>query len=77
MFAYSYQTAVYGLCVLSALWLSNPVSGEKVLESPGMIQDLREALAELAGEGRSYLGRLAGEQTLLSVHKVMLACCVD
>ncbi|KAL3067644.1 hypothetical protein OYC64_017383 [Pagothenia borchgrevinki] len=69
MFAYSYQTAVYGLCVLSALWLSNPVSGEKVLESPGMIQDLREALAELAGEGRSYLGRLAGEQTLLSVHK--------
>ncbi|KAK5866686.1 hypothetical protein PBY51_020855 [Eleginops maclovinus] len=53
--------------MLSTLWLS--VSGLKVLESPGMIQDLRAALAELAGEGRSYLCRLTGEQTLLSVHK--------
>ncbi|XP_037619412.1 transmembrane protein 109 isoform X2 [Sebastes umbrosus] len=34
-----------------------------------MLQDLRTALSELAGEGRSYLGRMAGEQTLLSVQK--------
>lgn len=35
----------------------------------GVIQDLRAALGDLAGEGRTYLGRLAGEQTLLSVQK--------
>ncbi|KAM9362871.1 voltage-gated monoatomic cation channel TMEM109-like [Symphorus nematophorus] len=35
----------------------------------GMIHELRTALADLAGEGRSYLGRLAGEQTVLSVQK--------
>lgn len=62
------QKAPRWLCVLSALWMC--VSGEKVLESgPGMIQELRTALADLAGEGRTYLGRLAGEQTVLSVQK--------
>ncbi|KAG7457269.1 hypothetical protein JOB18_027455 [Solea senegalensis] len=35
----------------------------------GLIQELRAALAELAAEGRTYLGRLAGEQTVLSVQK--------
>ncbi|KAM9314739.1 voltage-gated monoatomic cation channel TMEM109 [Pholidichthys leucotaenia] len=34
-----------------------------------MVQELRAAVAELAGEGRTYLGRLAGEQTVLSVQK--------
>ncbi|XP_051242140.1 transmembrane protein 109 [Dicentrarchus labrax] len=62
------QRALGGLCVLGALLLS--VSGEKVYESrSGMIHELRTALAELAGEGRTYLGRLAGEQTVLSVQK--------
>ncbi|XP_069544495.1 uncharacterized protein [Brachyistius frenatus] len=57
-----------GLCVLAVLLLS--VSGENVLESrSGTIQELRTALADLAGEGRTYLGRLAGEQTVLSVQK--------
>ncbi|XP_068583112.1 voltage-gated monoatomic cation channel TMEM109 [Cebidichthys violaceus] len=68
MFDHSIQRALGGLCVLSALLLS--VSGEKVFESrSGTIQELRAALAELAGEGRTYLGRLAGEQTVLSVQK--------
>ncbi|XP_029309252.1 voltage-gated monoatomic cation channel TMEM109 [Cottoperca gobio] len=68
MFAHLNQRAFSGLCVLSALWLS--VSGENVFESrSGMIQDLRTALADLAGKGRIYLGRLAGEQTVLSVQK--------
>nr|XP_019939450.1 PREDICTED: transmembrane protein 109-like [Paralichthys olivaceus] len=60
----------------SGLWaaviavLFAAVSGEKVVESrSGMIQELRAALADLAGEGRTYLGRLAGEQTVLSVQK--------
>ncbi|CAN9510655.1 unnamed protein product [Ophioblennius macclurei] len=35
----------------------------------GTIHELRVALADLAGEGRNYLGRLAGEQTLTSVQK--------
>ncbi|XP_034398513.1 transmembrane protein 109 [Cyclopterus lumpus] len=62
------QRALRGLCVLSALLLS--VSGENVSEGrSGMLQELRETLAELAGEGRTYLGRLAGEQTVLSVQK--------
>ncbi|KAM6941436.1 voltage-gated monoatomic cation channel TMEM109 [Lycodopsis pacificus] len=69
MFDPSIQRALGGLCVLSALLLS--VSGEKVFESRsgGTIQELRAALAELTGEGRTYLGRLAGEQTVLSVQK--------
>lgn len=63
--AFSGLVLLYGL---SGLLVS--VSGEKVLESrPGMIQELRTALADLAGEGRTYLGRLAGEQTVLSVQK--------
>ncbi|KAF7645943.1 hypothetical protein LDENG_00195850 [Lucifuga dentata] len=56
------------LLALAASLLS--VSGQKVLEErSGAIQELRTALAELAGEGRTYLGRLAGEQTVLSVQK--------
>lgn len=42
-----------------------------MLESrSGLIHELQTALADLAGEGRTYLGRLAGEQTVLSVQKV-------
>ncbi|XP_030286314.1 voltage-gated monoatomic cation channel TMEM109 [Sparus aurata] len=68
MFPPSKQRVLGRLCVLSALLLC--VSAEKVFESrPGMIQELRATLADLAGEGRSYLGRLAGEQTVLSVQK--------
>ncbi|XP_022074341.1 transmembrane protein 109 [Acanthochromis polyacanthus] len=47
-----------------------PVSGQNVFESrSGLIQELRASLAELAGKGRSYLGRLVGEQTVVSVQK--------
>ncbi|XP_070767817.1 voltage-gated monoatomic cation channel TMEM109 [Enoplosus armatus] len=68
MFTHSNPGAFSGLCVLSALLLS--ATGEKVSESrSGMIQELRTALADMAGEGRTYLGRLAGEQTVLSVQK--------
>ncbi|KAM8878905.1 voltage-gated monoatomic cation channel TMEM109 [Spinachia spinachia] len=57
-----------GLRVLAAALLC--VSAEKDAESrPGSIRELRAALAEQAGEGRSYLGRLVGEQTVLSVQK--------
>ncbi|XP_037327698.1 voltage-gated monoatomic cation channel TMEM109 [Pungitius pungitius] len=57
-----------GLCVLAALLLC--VSAEKDSESRyGSIREFRATLAELAGEGRTYLGRLAGEQTVLSVQK--------
>lgn len=48
------------------------VSGEIQTSSSGsggVIHDLRAALGDLAGEGRTYLGRLAGEQTVLSVQK--------
>ncbi|KAI3353229.1 hypothetical protein L3Q82_019264 [Scortum barcoo] len=58
------------LCVIGVLFLS--VSGEKEGNKEGRsgtIQELRAALADLAGEGRTYLGRLAGEQTVLSVQK--------
>lgn len=68
MFVRSDGRALSGLCVLSASLLL--VSGEEVWESRSGIQELRTALADLAGEGRTYLGRLAGEQTLLSVQKV-------
>ena len=62
---------VNSLCVLSFSALLLSVSGEEVLESrSGMIHELRTTLADLAGEGRTYLGRLAGEQTVLSVQKV-------
>lgn len=65
----STHRALGRLCVLSALLLS--VSGEKMFQSgPEMIRELRTALADLAGEGRTYLGRLAGEQTVRSVQKV-------
>ncbi|KAM7393488.1 hypothetical protein PAMP_020354 [Pampus punctatissimus] len=71
MFSHSTQRVFSGLCSLytvSALFLS--VSEEKVVESrSGMIHELREVLADLAGEGRTYLGKLAGEQTVLSVKK--------
>lgn len=60
---------------LNSLWVIGVVlpcvSAEEVWErSPGLIHELQVALAELAAEGRSYLGRLAGEQTVLSVQKV-------
>ncbi|KAJ0051065.1 hypothetical protein NL108_012299 [Boleophthalmus pectinirostris] len=48
------------------------VSGETHTSSPsgsGLIQDLRAALGDLAGVGRTYLGGLFGEQTVLSVQK--------
>ncbi|XP_068607481.1 voltage-gated monoatomic cation channel TMEM109 [Brachionichthys hirsutus] len=68
MFPLFKQIAFVRLCALSASLLS--VSGEKVLESrPGMIQELRAAVADLAEQGRRSLGRLAGEQTVLSVQK--------
>nr|XP_046256381.1 transmembrane protein 109 [Scatophagus argus] len=67
MFSPSKQSAFSCLYMLSALLLS--VSGEKVFESRSMIHELQAALADLAGEGRSYVGRLAGEQTVLSVQK--------
>lgn len=54
--------------LLGALLLC--VSAEKVSEGrSGTIRELRAALADLAGEGRTYLGRLAGEQTVVSVQK--------
>lgn len=34
------------------------------------MQELRNTLADLAEQGTTYLGRLVGEQTLLSVQKV-------
>ncbi|XP_040042010.2 voltage-gated monoatomic cation channel TMEM109 [Gasterosteus aculeatus] len=55
-----------GLCVLLAAALLS-VSAEK--DSESRYGSVREAVAELAGEGRTYLGRLAGEQTVRSVHK--------
>ncbi|XP_034543067.1 transmembrane protein 109 [Notolabrus celidotus] len=67
----SVQTASSGLWLLLC-GLMTSVSGEKVVESSpgsGIIQDIRTALTELAGEGRAYLGRVAGEQTVLSVQK--------
>ncbi|XP_068178117.1 voltage-gated monoatomic cation channel TMEM109 [Antennarius striatus] len=68
MFPHFKQTALGRLCVLGVLLLS--VSGEKVLESrSGMIHELRAAVADLAEQGRVYVGRLAGEQTVLSVQK--------
>ncbi|XP_028456364.1 voltage-gated monoatomic cation channel TMEM109 [Perca flavescens] len=67
MFVHSDGRALSVLCVLSASLLL--VSGEEVWESRSGIQELRTALVDLAVEGRTYLGRLAGEQTLLSVQK--------
>lgn len=58
-----------GLLALSATLLC--VSGEDLSGSrSGLIHQLQAALADLAGEGRTYLGRLAGNQTVLSVQKV-------
>lgn len=34
------------------------------------MQELRDNLADLAEQGTTYLGRVVGEQTLLSVQKV-------
>ncbi|XP_030580427.1 voltage-gated monoatomic cation channel TMEM109 [Archocentrus centrarchus] len=57
-----------GLCFFSVFVLS--VVGETAFESPsGAMQELRTALCDFAVEGRTYLGRLVGEQTLLSVQK--------
>ncbi|XP_008292498.1 transmembrane protein 109 [Stegastes partitus] len=68
MFPHSSLRALGGLCLLCVLIV--PAAGEKVFESSsGVIQELRAALADLAGKGRTSLGRLAGEQTVLSVQK--------
>ncbi|KAK2815526.1 hypothetical protein Q5P01_025993 [Channa striata] len=62
------RSALGGLCVLAALLLR--ASASTVLESgSGLIEELRTVVAHLAGEGRTFLGTLAGEQTLLSVQK--------
>lgn len=69
MFSPSIQSGLRGLSVFGALLLC--VSGETVHETrSGMIHELRAALADLAEDWRTYLGRLAGEQTVLSVQKV-------
>ncbi|XP_061580420.1 voltage-gated monoatomic cation channel TMEM109 [Cololabis saira] len=53
----------FGVLLLSA-------SAEKPLDSrSNVFQELRAALAELAEGGRALLGRLAEQQTVLSVHK--------
>lgn len=57
-----------GVCA-AAVPVCLAVDGDSLSRS-GLIQQLAERLAELAEEGRGYLGRLAGEQTVLSVHKV-------
>ncbi|KAF3687065.1 hypothetical protein EXN66_Car002737 [Channa argus] len=64
----SERRAVCGLWLLGALVMC--VSGSTLLESgSGMIEELGTVLAHLAGEGRTYLGRLAADQTMLSVQK--------
>lgn len=64
----SERRAFSGLCVFWVLII--PVAADKVFESrSGVIQELRTSLADLAGKGRTYLGRLVGEQTVLSVQK--------
>lgn len=58
-----------GLWVLIAILLC--VSAEKGAESrSGLILELQAALNELVEEGKGYLGKLAGKQTVLSVFKV-------
>lgn len=70
-FVPSKRNALSGLCLVGTLLLC--VSAEKVFESrSGLIHELQAALADLTAEGRTYLGRLAGEQTVLSVQKVRL-----
>lgn len=62
------KVCVRGVCVLVAVFVC--VSADPVLEGrAGMIHELRATLAHLAGEGRTYLAKLAGEQTVLSVQK--------
>lgn len=63
----SWALLLVGLC--SALLSVSGQTQSSSSGSGGVIHDLRAALGDLAGEGRSYLGRLAGEQTLLSVQK--------
>ncbi|XP_072240002.1 voltage-gated monoatomic cation channel TMEM109 [Leuresthes tenuis] len=66
MFSHTKLKVFSGLHVFSLLVFS--VSGE--LESrSGLFQELRDALTDLAGEGRTLLGRLAEEQMVLSVQK--------
>ncbi|XP_041840224.1 transmembrane protein 109 [Melanotaenia boesemani] len=68
MFCFFKRKFFCGVFVFVVLVFS--VSGEKVLESrSGFIQELREAAADLAGEGRILLGSLAEQQTVLSVQK--------
>lgn len=64
---------MFPLSNLGAFWLlcglMLPVSGHIAQESRSGLQELRDTLAELAGKGRTYLGRMAGEQTVVSVQK--------
>lgn len=62
------------LVVLAGLPLCVPADEGSESRS-GLIHDLQAALADLAAEGRTYLGRLAGEQTVLSVQKVRGGDC--
>lgn len=58
-----------GLWVLIAALIC--VSAEKGPESrSGLILELQAALNELVEDGKGYLGKLAGKQTVLSVFKV-------
>lgn len=58
-----------GLWVLTAALIC--VSAEKGPESrSGLILELQAALNELVEDGKGYLGKLAGKQTVLSVFKV-------
>lgn len=58
-----------GLWVLIAALIC--VSAEKGPESrSGLILELQAALNELVEDGKGYLGKLAGKQTVLSVLKV-------
>lgn len=65
--SFGWVLMLIGLC--STLLSASGESQSSSSGSGGVIHDLRAALGDLAGEGRTYLGRLAGEQTLLSVQK--------
>ena len=64
-----FPASVGSLFALGATLLC--VSGEDLSGGrSGLIHELQAALADLGGQGRTYLGRLAGDQTVLSVQKV-------
>ncbi|KAM4603956.1 voltage-gated monoatomic cation channel TMEM109 [Polymixia lowei] len=73
-FTHSKQRNFSALCLWGMGLLLGSVSGETVFEKSsgswsGLIQGLPAALSDVAGGVRGYLGRLAGEQTLLSIQK--------